>query len=217
MNNALRTMAVSLGVLAGLAGLEHGYFETLQGNVPPNSLMIYSMGSPCEPNRIWNACEPALTIIPSFFVAGVLTIVMGVVVLLWSAAFLHDKRGGQSLVLLCLPLLLLGGGVFPPVIGLIGGLVATQINASPAGWRIRFPGNSGHFLAGLWPWSLFIFLAWMLAGQWIVGYFLNDFMLRNGWLVPLLVLGLLAVAVLTAFARRGQPEYVSHQRLAATG
>ncbi len=217
MNNALRIVAVSLGLIAGLAGLEHGYFELLQGNAAPNSLMIYAMGSPCEPRMIWNACEPALTIIPSFLITGLLAIVLSVVVLLWSAAFLHRQRGGQGLILLCLPLLLFGGGVFPPAIGLIGGLVGTQINAPLTWWRARLSGPGGHFLATLWSWSLIIFLGWMLAGQWIVGYFFNDFMLRNGWLIPLLVIGLLLVVVLTAFDHHRQSERALQQAMAAIG
>ncbi len=42
-------------------------------------------------------------------------------------------------------------------------------------------------------------------------------MLRNGWLVPLLVLGLLAVAVLTAFAHQVQSRPAPQQALAAIG
>jgi hypothetical protein len=208
MRNALRIVAVSLGVVAALAGLEHGYFEILQGDVAPNSLMIFSMGPPCEPKLIWNACEPAMTIVPSFLITGVLAIVTSVIMLIWSAAFIHRKHGGRVLMLLCLPMLLVGGGVFPPAIGFIGGLVGTRIHAPLTWWRARFSGPGGRFLAGLWPWPLVIFLVWTLAGQWIVGYFFNDFMLKNAWLVPLLVIGLLAVAVLTGFAYEVQKKSV---------
>lgn len=38
--NATKAVASTLGVLAGLAGVEHGYFETLQGNVTPIGRMI---------------------------------------------------------------------------------------------------------------------------------------------------------------------------------
>jgi hypothetical protein len=55
MRKATRIVAASLGVAAGIAGLEHGYFEILQGNTRPEGLMIVSMGSPCVPEEIW--CE----------------------------------------------------------------------------------------------------------------------------------------------------------------
>jgi hypothetical protein len=35
-------MASTFGVLAGLAGIEHGIGETLQGNVAPDGMMIFS-------------------------------------------------------------------------------------------------------------------------------------------------------------------------------
>lgn len=211
MRNALRIVAASFGIAAALAGLEHGYFEILQGDVPPNSLMIFSMGPPCEPKMIWNACEPAMTIVPSFLITGVLAIVTSVIILIWSAAFIQHKHGGLVLMLLCIPLLLFGGGIFPPVIGFIGGLVGTKINAPLTWWRARFSGPGGRFLARLWPWPLVIFLVWTLAGQWSVGHFFNDFMLENAWLVPLLVIGLLVVAVLTGFADEVQKKSGSHQ------
>ena len=40
MRKATRIVAASFGVLAGIAGLEHGYFEILQGNTNPLSLMF---------------------------------------------------------------------------------------------------------------------------------------------------------------------------------
>ena len=56
MRKATKTVATWFGILAGAAGLEHGYFEILQGNMRPTSLMFASMGPPCVPEKIWNAC-----------------------------------------------------------------------------------------------------------------------------------------------------------------
>jgi hypothetical protein len=173
--------------------------------------MIYSMGSPCVPTIEWNACEPAITIVPSFRISGVLTIVFSSIVLIWSAALVQRRRGGLVLVLLCLPMLLVGGGVFPPAIGIIGGLVATRIYAPLTWWRARFSGRVGRFLAGLWPWALVLFLAWTGVGQWVAGYFFNDFMKANGWLVPVLVIGLLVAAVLAGFAYEVQQPAVTRR------
>jgi hypothetical protein len=110
---------------------------------------------------IWNACEPAMTIVPSFLITGVLAMVTSVIILIWSAAFIQRKHGGLVLMLLCIPLLLFGGGIFPPVIGFIGGLVGTRINAPLTGWRARFSGSGGRFWRR-WPWPLVI--SWGDAG-----------------------------------------------------
>jgi hypothetical protein len=61
---ATRIVAAGFGVMAGIAGLEHGLFEILQGNTKPTSWMFPSMGSACVPERIWPACEPAMTLLP---------------------------------------------------------------------------------------------------------------------------------------------------------
>lgn len=86
MRKATRVVASLFGIFAGFGGPEHGYFEILQGNVRPDSLMIASMGPPCEPEKVWNACEPAMTVIPNFFVTGILATVIGLITMIWAAA-----------------------------------------------------------------------------------------------------------------------------------
>jgi hypothetical protein len=195
MRRATRVVASLLGVVAGIAGIGHGYFETLQGNVRPDSLMISSIGPPCEPEKVWNACEPAMTVIPSFLVTGILAIIIGLAVLIWAAAFVQRKNGGVVLILLSIALLLFGGGFFPPLIGIIAGVAGAKINAPLAGQ----PGSVLRFFAKMWPWPLVIFLVWVF-GQLIVGYFFNEFMQKNGYLSLLLIVGLLPLSVFTGYA-----------------
>jgi hypothetical protein len=45
MRKATKTVATWFGVTAGLAALEHGYFEILQGNVRPSGVMFPSWGA----------------------------------------------------------------------------------------------------------------------------------------------------------------------------
>jgi hypothetical protein len=52
MRKATRITAASFGLFAGFGGLEHGYSETLQGNVRPGSILIASMGPPCVPEAV---------------------------------------------------------------------------------------------------------------------------------------------------------------------
>ena len=154
MRKASRIVAASLGVVAGIAGLEHGYFEILQGNTRPERLMILSMGPPCAPEAIWNGCEPAMTILPSFLITGIVSVILGLAILVWSAGFVQRKHGGWVLILLSVALLLFGGGIFPPLIGLAGGAAGMQINKP----LTKEPGKITRWMAKLWPWPLVIFL-----------------------------------------------------------
>lgn len=171
MRKATKTVTTWLGVVSGIAGLEHGYFEIAQGSVRPTSLMFPSWGPPCVPEKAWHACEPAMTVIPNLLIAGLLTVVFGVLIIIWSAAFVQGKGGGVVLILLSIASLLAGGGFFPPLIGIIGGAAGTQINRPLAGQ----PGRATRFAAKLWPWPLVLLMVWLL-GQFPVGYFFNDFL-----------------------------------------
>jgi len=197
MRRATRVATTVLGLFAGGASIEHGIFEVLQGNVRPDGLMIASMGPPCQPEAVWNACEPAMTILPSFLITGILAILIGVAVLVWSVAFVQRKSGGLVLIGLSVLMLLFGGGLFPPLIGIIGGAVGTRINVPVKERPMR---AAGRFFAGLWPWPLIVLSVWLLA-QWVVGYAFNAFMLTYGLGSVLLILGLLALTPVSAAAR----------------
>lgn len=172
--NATRMVAVCLGLVAAIAGFEHGYFEVLQGNTRPEGVMIVSIGPPCLPAEAWNACEPAMTIWPDFLVTGILAMMLSVCVLACTLGFVQRRYGGWLLILLSVALLLFGGGFFPPLIGIMAGAGGTQINrplpTRPAGRLLRF-------VARWWPWPLLIFTVWTL-GQIPLGYFFNDFLQR---------------------------------------
>jgi hypothetical protein len=184
-----------LGVAAGLAGLEHGVFEILQGNARPAGLMILSMGPPCVPEEAWNGCEPAMTILPSFLITGVLSVVIGALILVWSAGFVQRKAGGWVLIALSVALLLFGGGLFPPLIGLVGGVAGTQINRP----LTREPGKVTRWAARLWPWPLVALMAWLL-GMFPVGYLFNDFLAGIMGFGLLLILTMLPLSVYSAYA-----------------
>jgi hypothetical protein len=195
MRKATRIVASAFGAFAGFGGPEHGYFEMLQGHVRPDTLVIAAIGPPCDPEKVWNLCEPAMTVVPSFLVTGVLATVLGLITMIWAVAFVHKKHGGVVLILLSIALLLVGGGLFPPVIGVIAGLVGTRINAPLA----RRPGRVSSFLARLWPWPLVAFFLWAI-GQFLVGHYFNEFLQKTGFLSPLLIVGLLVLSILSARA-----------------
>jgi|GEM_PF-4327135 len=81
LNSATRAVALTLGVLVGLAGIEHGFFELFQGNVTPSGIIIDAIG---PSRRVWGyGTECALTVIPNFFVTGILAIIFGLLVTIW--------------------------------------------------------------------------------------------------------------------------------------
>ena len=196
MRKATKTVATWLGIAAGIAGVEHGYFEILQGHVRPEGLMIVSMGPPCDPEAAWNICEPAMTVLPSFLITGILAVILGLAIFVWSVVFIQRKHGGLVLMLLSVALLLFGGGLFPPLIGIIGGAAGTQINKP----LTREPGAITRFAAKLWPWPLALLLVWLL-GQFPVGYLFNDFLKSIMYFGLALILTMLPLSVYTGYAR----------------
>ena len=204
MRKATKSVATWFGVAAGIAGLEHGFFEIQQSSTRPDSLMIVSIGPPCVPEEAWNACEPAMTIIPNYLITGILAVIIGLVILLWSVAFIQRKRGGLVLILLSIALLLFGGGLFPPLIGIIGGAAGTKINKPSTG---KQPNRVLRFASRLWPWPLVVFMVWVF-GQFLVGYFFNDFLKGMMGFGVLLILSMLPLSVYSAYAHDVQTAQV---------
>jgi hypothetical protein len=119
----LALAASALGIFSGLGGATHGPGEMLQGHVAPNGLYIQAWPSLTALNG-----EPAMTIIPSYLITGVLTIVVGVLLAVWAGKFIMHKNGGIILVFLSILLLLVGGGLIPPFFGVAGGLIGIALN-----------------------------------------------------------------------------------------
>lgn len=141
---ATRVTVSTFGVLAGLAGIEHGVGETLQGNAAPDGVMILSW--PESETLGILAGEPAMTIVPNLLVTGVLAVLVSLVFLVWATAFVGRKHGGLALILLSAVMLLVGGGFGPPILGTIVGLAATRMTA-PVRRRAYVPGGLRRFLA----------------------------------------------------------------------
>lgn len=197
--SARRVVASVLGIAAGIAGIEHGVFEVLQGNVRPTGVVIASIGPPCVPEEAWNACEPAMTIVPNLLATGIVDIILGLLVTVWSAAFVQRKHGGMILILLSIALLLFGGGFFPPVISIVAGVVGTQVSSCLTWWRARRSRGAVRLLSSLWPWVLIVFLLWVV-GQWVIGYLANEWLMRKGYLIFVFVLGPLVLSPFAALA-----------------
>jgi hypothetical protein len=147
--SAAKSTALVFGILAGLGGLTHGVGEVLQGNVKLDSIVVNSWTQgPIATNM---GGEPGITIIPNVLISGILTILISLTIIVW-AIFGRNKHYGRTLVLLSVGLLLVGGGVGPPLIGMLAGVAGIGVDKPSTWWRQHLPENVRHFLAALWPW-----------------------------------------------------------------
>jgi hypothetical protein len=199
MTKALRVTTAFLGLYAGLIAIQHGIFESLQGSRAPNGLMFNAIGPPCQPEEVWHACFPAMTLIPNLFVTGIIAILVGSGMAVWAAFFVGRRWGGLLLGALSLLALLVGGGFVPVWIGLVAALTASRL-AVPVN-----PGGVGWLsLAALWPWPLILMALWLPA-SWLLGHFFSAAMLSAGGLLFLvfdLGLPVLAIASVLAHTKR---------------
>jgi hypothetical protein len=204
--NAMRIVASVTGILVGLTGFEHGLFEALQGNVTTSRGVIEAIG-PAQ--RFWeNGTEPAFTLVPNFLLTGVLAMIVGWIIMIWSAGYIERKRGAWILTLLTVGLFLVGGGFAPVVLAVIPVFAATQIGKPLTWWRSRQPSRTLEILAGLWKWvfPVFIFLCLLAVVVAIFGYPLLWFFNADGTLAVLSTMsnatffGLGPLSLISAFA-----------------
>ena len=168
--SATRTVASTLGVLVGLTGFEHGLFAALQGNTVPSSRVIEAIG-PAQ--RFWeHGTEPAFTLVPNFLVTGILAMIVGLSVMIWSVAYIDRKHGAWGLALLSVALFLVGGGFAPLFLAILPVAAAAKINSPLTWWRTYLPPRLRGMLAGVWQWPLaaFVFLSLLLVVLAIFGY-----------------------------------------------
>jgi len=144
---ATRLWVSVMGAWMGLAGIEHGIGEILQGNQAPDGIMIQSWPDSALFQNL--SGEPALTVLPNLLYTGLLAVFFSLVFGAWSIFGAHHQRGGWVLMLLAIPMLLFGGGIFPPLLGFLIGAAATRI---PAAVRLsRTITGFNRLLANRWP------------------------------------------------------------------
>lgn len=152
MNQATRNIVATVGVMLGIAGMNHGLFETLQGNNPINGLIIQAIG---DAQRMWTyGTEEAFTIIPNFLLTGMVTIVVSITIMIWSVGFVQKKYGPTVFILLFLLLFLTGGGIGQVVFFIPTWLASTRINKPLNSWRRVLPEKIRLPLSRIWPYSL---------------------------------------------------------------
>jgi hypothetical protein len=196
MKSPLRITTAFLGLYAGLIAIQHGIFEIMQGSRAPDGLMFNAIGPPCQPEMVWHACFPAMTLIPNLLVTGVAAVLMGTTLMLWALFFAQHRYGGWILAILSISLLLVGGGFVPVFIGMVAAVTAgklgSPVRTGGAGWRL---------VSALWPWPLVLMALW-LPGSWLLGHFFSAAMLAAAGLLFLVFdIGLPVLAAVSGFGR----------------
>lgn len=165
MNRATRIIVSTVGVILGIAGMNHGLFEVLQGNTPTEGLIIQAIG---DAHQMWYyGTEEAFTIIPNFLVTGILAMTVSLAIIVWSVGFVHRKRGAAIFGLLFVVLFLVGGGIAQVVFFVPTWAVATRINKPLTWWRKFLPEKMRRVLAKLWPYTLTVASMSFLIGLFI--------------------------------------------------
>lgn len=160
MNKATTTLFLTLGVLAGIMGIEHGIGEALEGYKPTDGVFILSW--PDSAFFEIMAGEPAMTIIPNYLVTGLLAIFFSGVFLI---VLVKSDLDGKAIIILfaLLALMLLtGAGFGPPILGVIAVLIALKRNSPLKTWS-KLPSKFNRVLGMLWPWSFGLCLiGWLM-------------------------------------------------------
>ena len=170
---ASRVTVSTFGAIIGIAGIEHGVGEILQGNKAPEGFYIESW--PDNPLYEILSGEPALTIIPNLFLTGILAIIASIVLIIWTVFFIERKYGPLIFLLLNFIGMLVGIGVAGPIlIGIITGLVGTRIN-SQVTWMNEHV-SARDFLSKIWIYVYFVSVfSWfsLWPGLIILGLFVS--------------------------------------------
>jgi hypothetical protein len=216
--SATRILVSTLGALMGIAGIEHGIGEILQGNVTPGGMMFPSWPDSAFFRIVGG--EPAMSIIPNLLATGIFAVLFSLIFLAWAISCVQRKNGGLVMILLSIAMLGMGAGIFPPMVGIILGILGTRINAPLTWWRAHLSIDLRHSVEKVWRWSFAAcVIAWLLLfpGINILGYF---FRVNDPNLTVILIFfafGFLLLTTFIGFAHDSQMQVGSPQAALATG
>lgn len=134
--------------------MSHGFFETLQGNSPAAGLFISAIG---ESQRMWpHGNEYAFTLIQNYLITGIVSLIIGLCIIVWSICFIHRKNGPVIFLLLFTLLFLTGGGIAQIFFFPLFWLVSTRINKPLNLWQRILPLRVHKLLSKFWVFCLLL-------------------------------------------------------------
>lgn len=195
MNKTTRLSATALAVYAGMLGIIHAVFVLLQENTQLSGGVFNAIGAPCQPELSWHNCLPAMSLLPTTRISGIIALIFSLLMVMCAFVCLPKRGGAWLLVALSIAMLLTGAGFVPTYAGLIAAVGTAALRAPLKVWRSGWLSQPASLLAHLHPWALILFLIWAVLG-WGVGAIANDLLLATGGatffffdlLLPLLIL-----------------------------
>ena len=200
-NGSLRLYVTIQGVMVGLAGMIHGFAETLQGNRPTEGRLLVDVG--------------AFTLIPNYLATGIAAILVGLCIVVWTIGFIRTKHGATVFLLLSIALFLVGGGIGEAVIFLVAWGVGIQIHQPLTWWRKTLSESFRKQLARGWWLNFAAGYFFLLVGvalwlvftpPWIAYEAKSPLMLYLCWASLLTGLVFQFLTILSGFARDAQKQ-----------
>lgn len=152
--NPLLITVATFSSLFGFSGLEHGFFELLQGNSKPEEYLISAIG-PAQ--RFWEkGTETAFTLIPNYLITGFIAIAFSLSVIIWSLFFLRKKNAWIVLLLLSIAQFLTGGGFAQIFLSVTISIVAYRLFKPSLLLKRFLPEKARKLIAA--PWIIFFIL-----------------------------------------------------------
>jgi len=149
-NRSTAFFVAILGTVIGVSGAIHGVHSILKGNTPTGGMLLPSIG--------------AFTIVQNYLLTGMLAVVLGMAVAVWTIVFIDRKYGPTVFVALCVALFLVGGGIAEVAFILLAALLSTRIHHPLARWQRAAESRLGLALSRLWPYAISIAFSIFLIG-----------------------------------------------------
>ena len=201
--NASKFTAILFSIFGAFFGLEHGVGEILQGNTPTPGLKIYAYSAPGLAFPFGR--EPALSVVHNYLISGILTIVFGLIIIIWSIKLLEIKFGGLGLLCLSIIFFLTGGGFGPFTTLIFAGIAALKIKSNYIWCKRLLPFGLRTFAAKLFPYVTILFLSW-IPFELTLGYFFGISYPYPGYFLAYIFPVVMIINVLAAFSHDSLQE-----------
>jgi hypothetical protein len=205
-NGATRFIASTLGALVGIGSIDHGLLECLQGSHPTPGLIVNALGTGIR-WTIWKqGGEGAFTLIPNFFMTGLIATLLGLLMIVWSIRYIQLPHGPAVFLSFGVASFLTGGGVAQILLFTLTWGVATRIGASLAFWRWLIPRSICPVFGRVWPWTLVASTALFAAALeiaifgYVPGVSEQTEILHVCWKILVIVLTLFLLSIASGFA-----------------
>ena len=184
---------IVLMTYSAIVGLIHGIGEILQAGNNFNSNFFNALDV-ADPNEVWHAGLPAFSLIPNFLISGIITVLIGVVIVIF-ANFLINSKYFKFSPLLFIMLFLFGGGFVPPFIGIVSSTYYFIKNRSNT--NSKQPSLLRKLIAKSWIYLISFLILW-LPTSWIIGSVFPVFRLQISSVTFILFDIILPILILVA-------------------